>query len=111
MAKTELDKLAILQDIEAMLQDVDEVKELGFEVSGHDSLMEAKDAAEADISKPLLSTYRRLKRKYKRAIAHVHNETCLGCFVRLPTSVTLKGRTNEQIMSCENCGRILYWID
>jgi len=41
----------------------------------------------------------------------VKNDICLGCFLRQPTSIGVKGREDEQIFTCENCGRMLYWLD
>ena len=41
----------------------------------------------------------------QKGIAEVHNGVCNGCYLRLPTSVTL-GATDELVV-CETCGAYL----
>ena len=73
------------------------------------------DHLKEDIAKNIeprfLRAYERLATRYKHSIAPVQKETCLGCFAKLPTSYTARGREDQAIITCENCGRILYWID
>ena len=53
----------------------------------------------------------KLKKRYKRAIVPVKEDnTCLGCFIKLPTSLSSIGRTDQEVIYCEGCGRILYWL-
>jgi predicted nucleic acid-binding Zn-ribbon protein len=100
-----------LQDLDIMIKEISEVKELGFEVQGKDKLEEARAELVNKIDKPMLSNYERLKSKYKRAIVPVKGDTCLGCFMRLPTSLSARGRDDSSVIYCEGCGRILYWLE
>lgn len=111
MLNKQLEFLVALQDIDIMLRDIDEVKELGFEVGGRDKLQEARDELARRISKPLLYGYEKLRKRYRRAIVPVKDDVCLGCFMRIPTSLSTRGRSDQDVLSCEGCGRILYWID
>ena len=43
-------------------------------------------------------------------VAAVHNGACGGCHVRLRPQVYAEVLTNEQIISCESCSRILYYM-
>jgi len=110
--KTQIEFLVALQDLDIMLKEIEEVKELGFEVGaeGETKLNNARGELVLNINKPLLGAYERLRRRYRRAIVPVREDTCLGCFMRLPTSITSHGRTGKEVLICENCGRILYWL-
>ncbi|MFQ5707708.1 MAG: zinc ribbon domain-containing protein [bacterium] len=111
MLKNQLDFLVALQDIDIMIRDIEEVKEIGFDVTGREKLQEARDELVGKISKPLFSNYEKLKRRYRRPIVPVKDDVCLGCFMRIPTSLYTRGRSDQQVITCEGCGRILYWID
>ena len=111
MIKKQLEMLVALQDIDLMIEEADEVEKLGFNITGCSELKAAREDLASRISKPLLARYERLRAKLKRAIVPVKNDICLGCFLRQPTSIGVKGREDDQIFTCENCGRILYWID
>jgi predicted nucleic acid-binding Zn-ribbon protein len=110
--KTPIEFLVALQDLDIMIKEIEEVRELGFEVKGEglSSLTGARDELVQKIKKPLLAAYERLRNRYKRAIVPVKDDNCLGCFMKLPTSITAHGRTDKEVLVCENCGRILYWL-
>ena len=45
------------------------------------------------------------------AVAPVQDEgTCGGCHVRLRPQAYSEVRTNQQVITCESCGRILYYL-
>jgi predicted nucleic acid-binding Zn-ribbon protein len=111
MVKKDLELLVSLQDIDLMIEEAGDVEKLGFSVSGYGELRKAREELSASISKPLLFRYERLRAKLKRAIVPVKNDICLGCFLRQPTAIGVKGREDEQIFTCENCGRMLYWLE
>ncbi len=109
--KNELDLLVALQDLDMMIEEISEVKRLGFSAEREAELTNAREDMAAKISKPLLYSYEKLKKRYKRAIVPVKEDnTCLGCFIKLPTSMSAIGRTDTAVIYCEGCGRILYWL-
>jgi len=111
LVKKDLDLLVSLQDLDMMIDEISEVKRLGFEAEGEENLLKAREELVKRINKPLLFSYEQLKKRYKRAIVPVKDDnTCLGCFIRLPTSISAKGRADSEVMRCEACGRILYWL-
>lgn len=112
MEQSQLELLVLYQDINLMLMEAEEEEQkIGFPVEGKEKLRKAKDDIAKNIEPRFLRTYERLSTRYKHSIAPVQNETCLGCFARLPTSYSARGREDRVIITCENCGRILYWID
>ena len=111
MLNKELELLVSLQDLDMMIDEISEVKRLGFEAENEAELLKAREELVSRISKRLLYSYEKLKKHYKRAIVPVKEDnTCLGCFIKLPTSISAKGRADTEVMYCESCGRILYWL-
>jgi predicted nucleic acid-binding Zn-ribbon protein len=56
-----------------------------------------------------LQHYDRVMRQRKSAIAEAREQKCLACFVMLRPQTWQEIRTNEQIVTCNSCGRILYY--
>ena len=106
-----LELLVALQDLDVMITDIDEVKKIGFKVAGKEKLEEARSELAGKLSKPLLYNYENLTKRYKRAIVPVKDDICLGCFMRIRTSLITRGRSDQEVIDCEGCGRVLYWYD
>lgn len=111
MSNRDLEHIVHLQDIDLMIEEAADVEKLGFDITGVDELKKARQELAEKISKPLLFRYERLRGKLKRAIVPVKNDICLGCFLRQPTAIGVQGREGAEIFTCENCGRMLYWLD
>ena len=112
MGRSQLELLVLYQDISMMLQEAENEKEkVGFGLEGKEQLIKAKDELAEKIEPHYLRIYQRLNSRYKRVIVPVQKSTCLGCFAKLPTSYTIKGRGDKHIITCEQCGRILYWVE
>jgi predicted nucleic acid-binding Zn-ribbon protein len=45
------------------------------------------------------------------AITEVRGESCSGCYMSIPPQVFVNVKKNENIITCPNCGRILYFKD
>jgi len=65
----------------------------------------------AELSGPLCDRYRRLLARYgDSGVVNVRHEHCEGCGTQLPPQVAVEVRENNQILTCQSCGRILvYW--
>ena len=64
------------------------------------------------LSPEVVELYERV-RKGRRgmALAEVREGSCTGCHVRLRPQVYNDVRTNQAVMSCESCGRILFYVE
>ena len=111
MTNKQLELLVSLQDLDIMISEADEDEALGFGTPGRDKLQKVRAELVLHIGKPLMSAFERLRSRYKWAIVPVKDDTCLGCFRKVPTSLSAKGRENSSIITCEGCGRVLYWLD
>ena len=108
--------LAHLQDLELMIHEAqdpaskEQEEALGFSVKGLEELEKARDDLVNQIPKQDLRLFRRIRRRYERAVVPVRNRICLGCFQELPTSRTRTVQDNAALPTCESCGRVLYWL-
>jgi len=75
----------------------------------HLSSERARESREVDTA--LLSKYSQLLKQRKGiAVSKMTNEICEACHVRLRPHVQQQIRRNEEIVQCDNCQRILYYI-
>lgn len=59
----------------------------------------------------LLAKYRNIKQHCTPPMARLVEGQCTGCFVSLPSATLLNIKNGDQIVLCDNCGRILYYKD
>ncbi|MCZ6765649.1 MAG: C4-type zinc ribbon domain-containing protein [bacterium] len=82
-------------------------------------LNEQRGKIEAERPKLLTEFDPHLKKRYDRifakfgdmAVTNMVHEICQGCFRRVPPQRSVEVRQNDQIISCEGCGRILVHYD
>lgn len=61
------------------------------------------------IDEDLVDRYDRLfASKGDSAIVALEHEVCMGCHMKITTQTAVRVKGNKEIMSCEQCGRILY---
>jgi len=65
----------------------------------------------ADIEEGLLSRYDRIFRsKHGEAVVRVSHGLCMGCHLKLTTQEIHNAQVDSEMVTCTNCGRILYWV-
>jgi hypothetical protein len=68
--------------------------------------------AEKAVPEDALARYRRiLKSKKDVAIVPIQHGACGGCHMKLTTQTVHSAKGSEQLVACENCGRLVYWLD
>jgi uncharacterized protein len=73
----------------------------------------AKERAEiaGKIDEDLLGRFERLfKSKGDAVVVALEHEVCTGCHMKVTTQTAHRAKAGKEIVSCENCGRILYDI-
>jgi predicted nucleic acid-binding Zn-ribbon protein len=109
--------LVALQDLDQMITEASDRKlsrkeeAMGFELAGKDQLLAAREELVSKIDEEYVSLYEKLTRRYNHAIALVRDDFCLGCFIRVPSAKWSGGRSGNAVVTCEKCGRILYWME
>jgi predicted nucleic acid-binding Zn-ribbon protein len=66
----------------------------------------------AALPKQLSSLYARIRARIRDgvAVAEARNRSCTACFMSLRPQVMAEIRRGEEILTCDNCGRILYYV-
>jgi predicted nucleic acid-binding Zn-ribbon protein len=68
-----------------------------------------REALAAKIDADLLSRFERLfNSKGDAAVVALEHGVCTGCHMKVTTATASRVRAGKEIVSCENCGRILY---
>lgn len=62
------------------------------------------------VEESVRSRYERLfKSKGENVVVGVHHGVCGGCHMKLPAQILVTCQGQQEIVSCTNCGRILYY--
>ena len=71
-----------------------------------------RDQVFANLSKPMSAMYSRISARIRDgvAVAEARNRSCSACFMALRPQVMAEIRRGEEIITCDNCGRILYYV-
>jgi uncharacterized protein len=68
-----------------------------------------REALAAQIDDDLLDQFERLfNSKGDAAVVAVEHGVCTGCHMKVTTATASRVKAGKEIVSCENCGRILY---
>jgi predicted nucleic acid-binding Zn-ribbon protein len=59
----------------------------------------------------LLDRYDRIfKSKHGEAVVRISHGLCMGCHLKLTTQEVHTAQRDTEMVTCTNCGRILYWM-
>lgn len=70
-----------------------------------------RDQVFANLPKAMSAMYSRISARIRDgvAVAEARNRSCTACFMTLRPQVMAEVRRGEEIITCDNCGRILYY--
>ena len=66
------------------------------------------ETVERQVDPTFLAKYKRARVHHNMPVVPVVNDKCSGCNMSLPMAVIKKLSSQETVLECENCGRILY---
>jgi uncharacterized protein len=71
-----------------------------------------RDEVFANLPKAMSGLYARIKARIRDgvAVAEARNRSCTACFMSLRPQVMAEIRRGEEVITCDNCGRILYFV-
>jgi len=101
--------LAELEDALTTLEDEPlEEEDLRFIAEEINTLTKGRDNLASEVRADVYRKYKSILMKHKEtAVVSVVDNTCTGCHVQIPTSLTTKMRSEDRIYFCPSCGRIL----
>lgn len=69
----------------------------------------SRESCLKDIDEDLLDRYQRLfQTKSGTAVVALEHEVCTGCHMKVTTQTTVALKSRKEIVSCPQCGRLLY---
>ncbi len=97
-------------DREARLKAFDE--ESGTNAERLAAARKEREELFANLPKSISSLYSRIKARIRDgvAVAEARNRSCTACFMSLRPQVMAEIRRGDEIITCDNCGRILYYV-
>ena len=71
-----------------------------------------REQVAAELPKALSAQYNRISAKIRDgiAVAEARNRSCTACFIALRPQVMAQVRRGDEVITCDNCGRILYYV-
>ena len=98
---------ATKESISRQLNDLDEKSKT---LTGRlEQLKKERSELAANIDEDLLDRFDRLfVSKGDAAVVALEHDVCTGCHMRVTTATAMQVRAGKEIVSCEQCGRILY---
>ena len=107
LAEEEKKAAAVQQSVNRQMADLDQKsKALESQLQG---LSKERSELATHIDEDLLGLFERLfKSKGDAAVVAVEHGVCTGCHMKVTTATASRVRAGKEIVSCENCARILY---
>ncbi len=129
IAKIEDQEIALMEQAEAAQKDVVRLTQEANEAKKHaDNLVAELGEREKNLQKELAGLqsdreelasaveegargrYERLtKSKGENVLVGINHGVCGGCHMKLPTQTLVACQANQELVTCINCGRILYY--
>ena len=82
------------------------------DVKERTDILARRKELEAAVSESVRNLYERIRQMRRGvALAEVRDDFCAACNVRLRPQVYNEVRTNESLLTCDNCDRILYCVE
>jgi uncharacterized protein len=107
LAEEEKKAAGVKESIARQTADLDE-KSKALQSRLEELTRERADLA-GKIEEDLLGRFERLfKSKGDAAVVAIEHGVCTGCHMKVTTATTAQVKVGKEIVSCENCGRILY---
>ena len=108
LAEEEKKATAAQESIARQTADLDE-KSKALE-SQFEALTRERSELAEKIDEDLLGRFERLFRsKGDAAVVAIEHGVCTGCHMKVTTATASQVRAGKEMVSCENCGRILYF--
>ncbi|MBS3780871.1 MAG: hypothetical protein KGY41_10795 [Desulfovermiculus sp.] len=101
-----------VQKMEEDLQELRQNQEVQLEHAHYrlQELQEERARATQGIPKPILSRYEFIRsRLHNPVIVGVQDGICTGCHISIPPQTFIELQKGEQILSCPNCQRLIFW--
>jgi predicted nucleic acid-binding Zn-ribbon protein len=101
---TRTESIARLKTQQYQTRKNDEFQAIGHEIERYENEIRKLEDQELE----LMIEADKLKGKGDAAVVAVEHGVCTGCHMKVTTATASRVKAGKEIVSCENCGRILY---
>lgn len=98
-----------IQNLQLALQECKVIRRTQKETGAYDALVKKLDELKKTCPVGTVSTFDRLISRYSIAVSPMINNTCTGCFMKLPVGEANRVTAAHDIINCPNCNRFLYF--
>lgn len=99
--------------VETRKQNTVQLEQLQGQIDSVGDKMQIKDDERQNvmvrIPKPLKSTYERIRKGRRDVVVPVKKRSCGACYKQLEPHVVQEVKKADKVLTCDSCGRILYW--
>ncbi|HEU5078205.1 MAG TPA: C4-type zinc ribbon domain-containing protein [Opitutaceae bacterium] len=75
----------------------------------HKTALEELAAARTPLEQPVLRLYDRTATRHQPAVVAIRGSKCSGCHLKVSSEVESEARRGENLPTCDQCGRIVWW--
>jgi len=107
------DKESAFKEFESQLTEAEKSMKIQLETieKSKKKIYQERETLIASMDKKIYSFYGRIRRWAKETTAvPVKNGACYGCYMKLNDQTYLEVLKSEDIITCPNCGRLLYFL-
>lgn len=83
-------------------------KEFEKQTARLEELKKERAAIGSDVDPAYMERYRNVREQRFPVMATLNNDQCSGCNMSLPSAIAKQIAGSDEVVECENCGRILY---
>ena len=83
-------------------------KEFEKQTAHLEELKKERAAVGAEVDPAYMERYKNVREQRFPVMAKLNNDQCSGCNMSLPSAIAKQIAGSDEIVECENCGRILY---
>jgi predicted nucleic acid-binding Zn-ribbon protein len=77
-----------------------------------EELKKEREELAGKVEEDLLDRFNRLfTSKGDAAVVALEHDVCTGCHMKVTTATSMRVRAGKEIVSCEQCGRLLYFAE
>lgn len=104
-----INQLLQIQDLEIALRENSIICESKEDNAAFTELKKNIKVLEKNLPDEILAVYGRISKKYDISVCPMINNTCTGCFLKLPLGVANAVTSDSQWVCCPNCHRFLFY--
>lgn len=102
-------KLLLIQNLDLAVHESGVIHRRREDMQIKERLEKNLSELKAQLRPDIIATYERLHKRYQIAVSPMMNQTCTGCFMKLPVAEANRVKGSKDYINCPSCNRFLYF--